>query len=187
MITPAAPRRNLRRHARKAAVGAAAVALAIAPVVGEGTFVRASADGVSCWGDWCSGQDPAATGCAADAVTFSAVDAYNGRLELRWSPTCKTEWGRYTQYPSGSFTTGEEAPMAITAVQDTGYEQSLGAPGADAGGVFDTGTYWTPMIYSPVHLVQIRLVYPCGGETLVEAAFDCGLNNGIAPEETGWM
>lgn len=156
------------------------------PPCGAAQPVQTSGTPTSCYGDYCSGEDPLATNCAADAVTLSATDAYNGRLELRWSPSCKTEWGRYTQYPSGSATTGEEAPMWMTAIQDTGYSQTKAADGADAGNVFAIGTYWTPMIYSPSHLVRVRLAYPCGGMTLLDAALDCGFNNGVIPTQTNW-
>jgi type VI protein secretion system component VasA len=65
-----------------------------------------SASNVTCWGDWCSGQDPHATHCDADAVTLASVTATagntqlsddtnrKGTLEVRYSPTCKTKWSR---------------------------------------------------------------------------------------------
>src|SRR5687768_15901371 len=31
------------------------------------------AGAATCWGDWCSGQDPAATGCDADAYTAASA------------------------------------------------------------------------------------------------------------------
>lgn len=53
------------------------------------------------------GLDPAAAGCANDAVQSagSAVQTSFGLLELRWSPSCKTNWGRFLPSRSGfSFT-----------------------------------------------------------------------------------
>jgi hypothetical protein len=53
------------------------------------------------------GTDPDATGCSADAITAKShyID-YNGRrygqIQLRYSPTCKTAWGRIvSMLPTG--------------------------------------------------------------------------------------
>lgn len=135
---------------------------------------NAGAEAVTCWGDWCSGQDPMTTGCAADAVTVAALQLDDGRLEVRWSPTCKTNWARYQQYPYGSF--ASETPLALAAVQDTGYQQSINWDEADGGSPIQVGTYWTPMIYSPDHLVYAGLAMQCGDATLFSAAMDCLIN-----------
>lgn len=141
----------------------------------------ASADalpgGVTCYGDYCSGQDPVTTGCAADAVTVEAVqlDDGAGRLELRWSATCQTEWARWQQYPTGWCLNC--APLSLVAVQDTGYTQEL--DWFDQGtSPSEGGTYWTPMIYSPIHTVYAGVYMPCGGETFLATAADC-LQNGL--------
>lgn len=64
----------------------------------------------------------------------------------------------------------------MVAVQDTGYRQELdwfdSGTSPDANG----GTYWTPMIYSPVHKVWAGVYMPCGDDTLLGAAFDCAVN-----------
>jgi hypothetical protein len=122
---------------------------------------------VSCYGDWCSGRDPQATGCANDAVTVASVDVTGARLELRWSPRCKTNWARYIQYPRGWFM--GNVPLELRAVQrDTGYTQrrSYGVNGTG------TGTTWSPMIYSPVRLVRAQMVYQCTsvGDCVIGAA-----------------
>lgn len=149
-----------------AAIGIGAIPIAMA--------APASAS-VSCYGDYCSGQDPAATGCEADAVTIAAVqlDDGAGRVDLRWSPTCKTNWARWQQYPTGwCFNC---APLELLAVQDTGYTQKL--DWFDAGTSPQAGgTYWTPMIYSPVHKVWAGVYMPCGAEGLVGSAVDCAQN-----------
>lgn len=94
---------------------------------------------VSCWGDWCSGQDPQATGCAADAYTVAhaRIPGTWSYVELRWSPTCKTNWARVHS------SWGTSYPWALRAVQrDTGYQQ--------VGVVNSSGSYsWTRQIYSP--------------------------------------
>lgn len=138
---------------------------------------QASSD-VSCFGDYCSGQDPAATGCAADAITVFSIetDTGGGKLDLRWSPTCKTNWARWQQYPTGWCLNC--SPLALQAVQDTGYVQTLSW--FDNGTTPEEGeTYWTPMIYSPVHKVYAMVQMPCGDASLIGAAFDCALNGQI--------
>jgi hypothetical protein len=133
---------------------------------------------VGCYGDYCSGMDPKATGCAADAQTVAWVDLSDGRLDLRWSPTCKTNWARYEQYPYGSF--ASETPLALYAVQDTGYTQKI--DWFEQGVVPEPDTYWTSMIYSPVHKVRAELAMSCGDQTLVGAAFDCAMNGRVQTE-----
>jgi Protein of unknown function (DUF2690) len=159
---------------RLAVLVATVVAMSI--VVGAGVVAPPAHAGVGCWGDWCSGRDPQATGCSADAYTVAAVDVTGARLELRWSPTCKTNWARYIQYPRGWFM--GNIPLELRAVQDTGYTQRL-SYGVNGTG---TGTTWTPMIYSPVHLVRAQMVYQCGG------VGDCvaGVLYGLNPVSTAW-
>ncbi len=131
---------------------------------------------VGCYGDYCSGRDPQSTGCAADATTVAWADVTGARLELRWSPTCKTNWARYQQYPRGWFM--GNVPLEMRAVQDTGYTQRLsyGVNGTP------TGTTWTPMIYSPVRRVRAEMVYQCTG------VGDCAIGSitGQNPLVTGW-
>jgi hypothetical protein len=139
----------------------------------------AEASTVTCYGDYCSGEDPEATGCAEDADTIAWEDLPGARLEIRWSPTCKTNWARYQQYPRGLHV--GNAPLVLSAVQDTGYTQSLeyGIENPPPEG----STTWTPMIYSPVRPVRAELAVHCGAATLIAAAFDCATNGTIT---TGW-
>lgn len=124
---------------------------------------------VTCYGDYCSGQDPTGTGCAADGQTVAWLDMSGARLELRWSPTCKTNWARWQQYPIGM---KSDIPTELAAVQDTGYTQSVTF---DVNGPGE-GTSVTPMIYSPVHAVRAVATVQCGGMTLLDTAFDCYMN-----------
>lgn len=107
---------------------------------------------VGCWGDWCSGKDPLATGCSADAYDLASVliPSTGAYVELRWSPTCKTEW---TRVP---VSWGLSSPGSMQAVQpSTGYTQ-IGFAGYDS-------TYaWGPMIYSPTRCVYAAWVGPPG-------------------------
>ncbi|OXM61189.1 DUF2690 domain-containing protein [Amycolatopsis vastitatis] len=49
------------------------------------------------------GLDPAAAGCSGSAVTAdgATVRTPYGTLELRWSETCLTNWGRFLPSRSG--------------------------------------------------------------------------------------
>jgi hypothetical protein len=127
---------RLRRRTKRllAAIALAASLMAVTAAVTPGV-----ASAVTCYGDYCSGKDPQATGCSTGAYTVAAADVYNkydgfrfapyaGYLELRWSPTCKTNW----------------------AVQpETGYTQQY------VGGPWQTT--WTSQIYSPVKCVYAAL------------------------------
>lgn len=59
------------------------------------------AHAVTCYGDYCSGKDPAATGCDSGAVTTKVYNTSIASLQVRWSPTCKTNWTRLIVYPTG--------------------------------------------------------------------------------------
>ncbi len=146
---------------------------------------------VTCYGDYCSGQDPEITGCAQDAITVAYLDIPAARLELRWSDTCRTNWARYVQYPRGWYL--GNVPLELRAVQDTGYTQRLdfdvnGNPTGDSHRIVhnsdgeQVGPIWSPMIYSPVHLVRAELVVQCGpiGNCLF------GAITGQNPIATGW-
>ena len=157
------------------AVGAALLLAGATVVALPVTSAEALPGGVSCYGDYCSGQDPAATGCDRDAVTVASlpIDTGAGQLDLRWSPTCQTNWARWQQYPTGWCLNC--TPLALLAVQDTGYQQEL--DWFDNGtSPTDGSTSWTHMIYSPVHAVYAAVMMPCGGDTLLGAAVDCAAN-----------
>jgi len=51
---------------------------------------------VTCSGNGCNGLDPVATGCARDGITVTGgtVTFRTGTIQLRYSPTCGTNWGR---------------------------------------------------------------------------------------------
>jgi len=160
------------RHYRRLGTIAVVIALALIGAIGveQVTTPMAHAASVSCYGDYCSGQDPVNTGCAADAVTFAWLDLSGARLDLRWSPTCKTEWARWQQYPGlGS------VPVTLAAVQDTGYTQSI-TYDVNGPGV---GTTWTPMIYSPVHLVKAVATLQCGSDSIAGIIADCLINGKV--------
>ena len=49
---------------------------------------------VGCSGSGCNGLNPATTGCSADAYTVQTATFSNSFVQLRYSPTCGTNWGR---------------------------------------------------------------------------------------------
>jgi len=62
---------------------------------------------VSCSGYGCDHQDPVATGCSAGSYTVTSAPitlggTSYGTVELRWSPTCQTNWSRVTVASGGS-------------------------------------------------------------------------------------
>jgi hypothetical protein len=53
---------------------------------------------VACYGASCNGQDPDGRCNGSDTKTVRAMHVGDGILELRWSPSCVANWGRFTPY-----------------------------------------------------------------------------------------
>ncbi len=51
---------------------------------------------VTCSGNGCNGKSPATTGCETGAYTVQTAVFSNSYVELRYSPTCGTNWARTT-------------------------------------------------------------------------------------------
>ena len=49
---------------------------------------------VTCSGNGCNGKDPIATGCAVGAYTVQTGVLPDFFVQLRYSPSCGTNWGR---------------------------------------------------------------------------------------------
>ncbi len=64
--------------------------------------VQRSSPQVTCSGNGCNGKDPVATGCASGAYTVQTAVFSNSNVELRYSPTCKTNWGLVTSKVSAT-------------------------------------------------------------------------------------
>ena len=118
-----------------------------------GAIMAAPAHAVTCYGDYCSGQDPVSTGCANDAYIATVYNNSFFSLQVRYSPTCKTNWARLAMYSPGLFKCSHSG--WISAVQDTNYTQRKYFDSVCAN---TAATSWTPMIYSPVRKVQGRFV-----------------------------
>ncbi|MFI6762831.1 DUF2690 domain-containing protein [Micromonospora sp. NPDC050417] len=124
-----------------------ALALGLLFAVAGVDAVTNSAQAATCWGDYCSGQDPQAAGCGTDAYTVASAripGTFSSYVELRWSPSCKTNWARVPA------SWGQSYPWQLRAYQcATGYHQT---------GVSDSSSdySWTRMIYSPTLGVSAR-------------------------------
>jgi hypothetical protein len=117
--------------------------------------------GVSCFQDGCNYQDAAATGCDADAQTLGRAPIGNlGYVELRWSPTCQTNWARVvsTSGPSSpshvlDAEIDRQSPIGASEL-DTEGGYSVAFPGGGAGGnsgpvYHGVSSLYTDMLYSP--------------------------------------
>ncbi|MFE9747175.1 DUF2690 domain-containing protein [Saccharothrix saharensis] len=99
-------------------------------------FANAAA---TCYGSTCTGQDPNARGCAADARTLAEY-TYSARFELRYSPACHAAWTRVT-----SATTYNTIFAQINGY--TTKPTSIGAPAARTyGAQVVAGQTWTAMV-----------------------------------------
>lgn len=138
----------VRRSVKRLALGvvAATVCCMCIPLLSP-----APAHAVTCYGDYCSGQDPSRSGCGNDAYTATSLNVSIGSLQTRYSPTCKTNWAKLVVYATGIKCV---SPGGLVAVQDTGYKQSTETT-LVCGSRSET-TFWTPMIYSPVHKVKAQ-------------------------------
>lgn len=81
-------------------------------IVGAATFITIPlmllsamlpAQAATCSGMGCDGQDPVQTGCANGAYTVASDYIYQwgvaiGRVDLRYSPACETNWTRTISY-----------------------------------------------------------------------------------------
>ncbi|WP_420451957.1 DUF2690 domain-containing protein [Ilumatobacter sp.] len=104
-----------------------------------------TAEAVGCYGDWCSGKDPVATGCdrGAYSVAHVRIPGTWAYVYNMWSPTCKTQWARVSNHY------GQSYPWRLSAVQDTGYKQTRAR--------HHSGQYsWTNMIYTPRNCVSAK-------------------------------
>lgn len=106
--------------------------------------------GVTCYGDYCSGKDPVVSKCNDDAYIAVARALDGASLQVRYSPTCKTNWARFVVYPLGKKCA---YPGTLKAIQDTGYTQQMYTEGIICN-TYSERVFWTPMIYSPVKKVK---------------------------------
>ncbi len=67
------------------------------------TTVAGSAQAATggCYGASCNGRDP--SGLCDDGVTVATTTVAEGLLELRYSPSCGANWGRYTPWQPNAY------------------------------------------------------------------------------------
>lgn len=76
----------------------------------------ASAATGGCYGSGCNGRNPA--GLCDDGITVASKAVTDGLLELRYSPSCKANWGRYTPWWNtawGYYSSGVQIHARVTA------------------------------------------------------------------------
>ncbi len=164
-------RQRLGRMAGRAAL-VLGIATAGSAAYGAVETSQAQASDVTCYGDYCSGRYADETGCDEDAYTIADADVTRkgltfgvhiskepgvdvgsgdsndviGRLELRHSDTCKTNWARYSSL-------GGDGSANIMGVNFVGIEQDGGyTQKRDIGGLLNgspSAVSFTPMIYGP--------------------------------------
>jgi hypothetical protein len=86
-----------RRYARLLVMGGLSLLLALALSPAGAGARPAAAAGVGCdYNRSCTGKDPQAMGCSADAYTMDSVTPAGGgtSVELRYSPACFAVWAR---------------------------------------------------------------------------------------------
>ncbi|MFF4520259.1 DUF2690 domain-containing protein [Streptomyces bluensis] len=130
----------MRGHGPQTIIGSAfvtvvgaVVSVLLTAVVGDGgseggtggataTDAVGTADASSaprCSGSECDGLDPKATGCGAGARTLEYGMTGTMRLEIRYSPVCRTVWGKLTGAEVGDTVEIQASPTRrqIDAVQ----------------------------------------------------------------------
>ncbi|MFI9642134.1 DUF2690 domain-containing protein [Micromonospora sp. NPDC051925] len=101
------------------AVRRTSAAVAAGALVAASLLVASPASAVGCTTTGCDGTDPSNTGCSADARNATNQPAYIVKgattlavVELRYSPTCGTNWGRINNRVSPS-------SVKVTAYRDS--------------------------------------------------------------------
>ncbi|NKE56709.1 DUF2690 domain-containing protein [Lentzea sp. PSKA42] len=107
-------------------IAAAALTLLMAP----------DAQAASCSGRSCNDKDPVATGCSSGSTVADTASMYTGgKAELRWSPACRTNWVRISNYSGG------DSALRITVWSSSDHVGFV-APGTP-------GNHWGNMVYAP--------------------------------------
>ncbi|MET1138388.1 DUF2690 domain-containing protein, partial [Bacillus subtilis] len=92
------------------------------------------------------GANPVSTGCSVDAVVKASKRLSDGKgtIELRYSPSCKTAWGRIVMDSVAKYSW--EANATVQRNQDT---KTLSCQDKGGNGVVNKGqrTCYTPMVY----------------------------------------
>jgi Protein of unknown function (DUF2690) len=103
---------------------------------------------VTCSVTGCSGRNPQTTGCAADAYTVRTAPFSDAFVDLRYSRTCQTNWGRVRSRRGANFLS-----VRIQRIDGLTYTFS--------GGTFTIA--WSAMVYAPVMKARA-----CGGFQVIQ-------------------
>jgi hypothetical protein len=121
------------------------MAASLVAVTGVGVSTPAQAEAY-CYGSECVGLNPADTVCANDAITIGATSVNGGMLDLRWSSSCNSAWGRYSYtdlHGLGEIVSGTGVSHARVTVWNPG-EESQG--GSHMSGDWTARSWWTNMV-----------------------------------------
>ncbi len=130
------------RHTRLFLYSAAILVALLAATVslnvqGSAAYAHTAQHGISqatCSGDGCNNIDPVQSGCADGAYTVTFVDTGSAEIQLRYSPTCGTNWGRVVSNNS------TDTYLVLVQREDGVAYGTKGLTGPIA---------WSRMVYSP--------------------------------------
>lgn len=100
------------------------------------------------------GTDPNATGCASGASTIGSYYATDGLghnvglMEVRYSPSCGTNWVRFTNYVGGY------ATKHVAIAPSAGYEPGAVVNTTDPGAVVS----YSNQIYAPTSCIDAQVI-----------------------------
>jgi len=102
--------------------------------------------GPGCYSWGCNGIDPTST--CPDGITVASTSLEDGLLELRYSPRCKSNWGRFTPWRKTAYFYANSVPainmFARVTVWNSG-DRSYGLAHAYKG-VDNFGSSWSQMV-----------------------------------------
>jgi hypothetical protein len=152
---------------KKWMTAAVAAATLVTPVV----LAPSAQAAVTCSGFGCDGKDPMVTHCNEGAKTILSATRYVvnskgvqlARVELRYSPTCKTNWGRVTAVNS-----------TTRRMQADVHRYSDGA--TRFGGIATAPSVWSAMLYAPGVCADARgrVFFSDGTSTTARSGKACG-------------
>ena len=122
--------------------------VAYAQVTTHAQAVQNSHVQVTCSGNGCNGLDPQPTGCSATAYTVRTVTFSDAFVDLRYSRTCQTNWGRVRSRKGANF-------LSIRIQRIDGLIYTFG------GGTFTIA--WSAMVFAPVMKARA-----CGGFQVIQ-------------------
>lgn len=141
--------RKIKEIGRQLLTSAIAIGVAATSFLSNPSKAEAGIGGCAGWKGECNGKDPMGL-CDSDAQTVASVaisahetNVYLGQLELRYSDSCKANWGRF------SMASGPRELIAKTLDRPraTNGRVTVWNPGSQSYGVVGKNalTYWSAM------------------------------------------